>query len=44
MNVRFEYSRGHCIIRVLAHDGGLHPAEDVTVNVTGSSTTSASVR
>ena len=43
VTVRFE-SPGTYVIRVLAHDGGLHTAGDVSVNVTGSSTTSASVR
>ncbi len=43
VKVTFE-SPGTYVIRLLAHDGGFQNTADVTVNVTGSQTTSASVR
>ena len=43
VKVTFE-SPGTYIIRVLANDGGLQTSEDVTVNVTGRSIASSSVR
>ena len=38
------HSPGTYVIRLLAHDGGLQTAEDVTVTVAGSTSTSAAVR
>ena len=43
VKVTFE-SAGTYVIRLLANDGGFQAYEDVTVNVSGSPTTSASVR